>query len=60
MNYAELNRLTNLVERLEIYVSAAAREIARDGTDYEKWEDFTKNVEGTKQELLDLFTGKDD
>ena len=59
MKYAELNRLTNLVERLEIYTTAAAREIARDETDYEKWEEFTNNVEGTKQELLDLFNGKD-
>tara|TARA_R110001606_G_scaffold342500_1_gene491026 strand:+ start:306 stop:488 length:183 start_codon:yes stop_codon:yes gene_type:complete len=59
MKYAELNRLTNLVERLEIYVSAAAREMSGTDTDYDKWEDYTANVDETKQEILDLFTGKD-
>jgi archaellum component FlaC len=58
MNYAELNRLTNTIERLETYVTAAAREIASDNTDYAECERLTTFVDDAKQDILDLFTEK--
>ncbi len=59
MNYLELNRLTNTIERLETYANAAAREIASDNTDYAEWERLTSFVDEAKQDLLDLYIGKD-
>jgi sensor domain CHASE-containing protein len=60
MKYTEVNRLTNTIERLETYVTAAAREIASDNNDYAEWERLTSFVDNAKQDLLDLFIAKND
>lgn len=59
MKYAELNRLTNIIERLEIYATACGREISKPDTDYDKWEAYQNDVDQAKQDLLNLFDGKD-
>lgn len=59
MKYSELNRLMNIIERLETYATACGREISKPDTDYERWEAYQADVDQAKQDLLDLFGGKD-
>lgn len=55
MKYAELNRLTSLVERLDTYIYAAACEVRKDNTDFDRWEILKGHVAEAKQDILDLF-----
>ena len=55
MKYAELNRLTSLVERLDTYIYATTCEVRKDNTDFDRWEILKGHVAEAKQDILDLF-----
>ena len=55
MKYADVSRLTSLVERLDTYVYATTREVAKIDCDFERWEILKGHVANTKQDILDLF-----